>query len=98
MRTTKTLTISVPPEINLELENYRKKHNFTRSELVRHALRELFYRQFPVYTPTKAEARAIEKGRRDIAKGNFITLEELHAKLDGKNRKKSGKGSGKISE
>ena len=91
MRTTKTMTISVPPEINMELENYRKKHHFTRSELVRHALRYLFYSQFPVYKPTKTEQRAIEAGRRDIAKGNFITLEQLHAKLDRKNLKKGRK-------
>ena len=87
MRTTQTMTISMPPEINLELENYRKKHHFTRSELVRYALRYLFYSQFPIYKPTKAEARAIEEGRREIAKGNFITLEELHAKYDRKDRK-----------
>ena len=91
MRTTKTISISVPPEIDLELENYRKKNHFTRSELVRHALREFFYSQFPVYKPTRAEARAIEAGRRDIARGNFITLEQLHAKLERKNFKKSRK-------
>ena len=93
MRTTQTMTISLPPGIMEDLEAFRQKHNYTKSELVRHALRDLFYRQFPVYTPTKSETRKIEAGRREIAKGNFVTLEELHAKLDAKNRKKSGKGT-----
>jgi predicted transcriptional regulator len=89
MRTTQTVTISLPPQIMENLETYRQKHDFTRSELIRHALRELFYSQFPVYKPTKAETKAIEQGRRDIRNGKFITLDQLHAKLDGKNRKKS---------
>lgn len=91
MRTTQTMTISLPPAIMEELDTYRQKHNFTRSELVRHALRELFFSQFPVYKPTKAEIKRIEAGRREIQKGNYITLEELHAELDSKNRKKSKK-------
>lgn len=91
MRTTQTMTISLPPKIMRELENYRQKHDFTRSELVRHALRELFYSQFPVYKPTKGEIKGIEAGRREIQNGNYISLEELHAKLDSKNQQKSRK-------
>jgi Arc/MetJ-type ribon-helix-helix transcriptional regulator len=91
MRTTKTMTISLPPAIVKELDQYRGKYNFTRSELVRHALRELFYSQFPVEKPTKAELKAMGQGRRDIKNGNFISLEQLHAKLDAKNRQKSAK-------
>ncbi len=55
MRTTQTMTISLPPQIMEYLETYRKKHDFTRSELVRHALRELFNKQSPVNKPTKSE-------------------------------------------
>lgn len=93
MRTTQTMTISLPPKIMEELETFRHKHDFTRSELVRYALREVFYRQFPVYTPTKAEKKAIEAGRKEIAKGNFITWEELRAELESKTRSKSRKAS-----
>jgi Arc/MetJ-type ribon-helix-helix transcriptional regulator len=87
------MTISLPPAIVDDLEVYRKKNNFTRSELVRYALRELLYSRFPVQKPTQAEIKAMEAGRREIAKGNFVTLEELHAKLDAKNRQKSRKGN-----
>ena len=91
MRTTKTMTISMPPDMAVEISQMKKEGNFTTSELIRHALRQFFYSQFPVYKPTQPEIRAIEAGRREIARGNFITLEELHAKLDRKNGKKSRK-------
>lgn len=91
MRTTQTMTISLPPAMVKEFEAIRKANSFTRSELIRQALREYMYNKFSVYKPTRAEIKAIETGRREIAKGNFITLDQLHAKLDAKNRKKSGK-------
>lgn len=94
MRTTQTMTISLPPKIMEELDIYRQKNNYTRSELVRHALRELFFSRFPRYTPTKAEAKRIEEGRREIQKGNYITWEEMRGKLGYKNRAKSKKGFG----
>ena len=90
-RTTQTMTISLPPGIMEDLEAFRQKNNYTKSELVRRALRDLFYSQFPVVKPTKAELKVIEQGRRDIRNGNFITLEQLHAELDRKNFKKSKK-------
>jgi metal-responsive CopG/Arc/MetJ family transcriptional regulator len=47
MRTTQTMTVSLPPQIMDYLESYRQKHGFTRSELIRHALRELLDKQSP---------------------------------------------------
>jgi len=38
-RTTATFTISIPPEMAVELEKVRKTEHRTRSELVREALR-----------------------------------------------------------
>lgn len=34
------------------------------------------------FKPTKAELRAILRGRKNFAKGNYITLEELENELD----------------
>ena len=87
------MTISLPPKMVGEFEALRKAKSFTRSELVRQALREYFFSQLPVYTPTKTEKKAIEAGRREIAKGNFITWEKLRHELDSKNRSKSRKNS-----
>jgi hypothetical protein len=38
------------------------------------------------YTPTKRELAAIEKGRAEIKKGNYYTLDELRTSLAGNHR------------
>lgn len=48
--------------------------------------------RLPVYAPTAAERRAIEKGRAEIARGEYLTVDELFQGLDrrrGKARAKS---------
>jgi bifunctional DNA-binding transcriptional regulator/antitoxin component of YhaV-PrlF toxin-antitoxin module len=44
----------------------------------------------PLYTPTKAEARAIARGRAAYKRGDYITLNQLHDELDA-NRHKARK-------
>ncbi len=34
------------------------------------------------FNPTKSELRALARGRKNFAKGNFVTLEELENELD----------------
>ena len=41
-RTTATFTISLPPEMAMELEGVRDEEHRTRSELIREALRHYF--------------------------------------------------------
>ena len=41
-RTTATFTISLPPEMAIELERVCDEGNYTRSELIREALRQCF--------------------------------------------------------
>ena len=52
---------------------------------MREALRVYFgtARSLPVYTPTKAELEAIRKGREEIRRSEYYTLDELHASLAG---------------
>lgn len=40
----------------------------------------------PTYTPTPAERRAIRKGRAEIARGDYYTLDELREVLLGASR------------
>ncbi|MEK7579839.1 MAG: hypothetical protein AAB469_01445 [Patescibacteria group bacterium] len=35
------------------------------------------------FKPTKTELKTLAKGRKNLAKGNYITLEELENELDG---------------
>jgi predicted transcriptional regulator len=91
------MTISLPPEMAMMIATLRKRQHSTNSELIRQALREYFYSQFPVYEPTKAELKAIQKGREDFKKGNYISLEELRHELDIKNHRNGAKRPAKNS-
>lgn len=73
------MTISLPPEMIEEVERVRKQEHRTRSELIREALRVYFSRihALPVYTPTQRELREIEKGRAEMARGEYLTVNEL---------------------
>ena len=41
----------------------------------------LLKRTFPVVKPTKGELRAIRRGEREIARGEYVTLEQLKREL-----------------
>lgn len=89
MRTRQTMTISLPPEMVTEVERVRKVEHRTRSELIREALRTYFAtrRMFRPYTPTQRELRDIEKGRAEIRRGDYSTVDQLQAELAGQSRK-----------
>ncbi|MBZ5538777.1 MAG: ribbon-helix-helix protein, CopG family [Acidobacteriia bacterium] len=99
MRTTQTMTISLPPAMLKEIERVRLAENRTRSELMREALRtylRTFYSRFPVEAPTKAEVAAIRRGRAEIRRGQYITLEQLKHELATANRKERAKKPRKL--
>lgn len=60
-----------------ELERVRTHEHRTRSELMREALRSYFSNRIPEQAPTADELRAIRRGRSAIARGDFVTLDEL---------------------
>ena len=80
-RTTATLTISLPPAMLKELERVRTHEHRTRSELMREALRSYFSNRIPQQAPTTGELRTIRRGRAAIARGDFVTLDELRDEL-----------------
>jgi len=77
MRTTETMTISLPPAMVRQLEKVRKQEHRTRSELMREALRHYLDSRVPEVTPTRAEMAAIRRGRAALKAGRFVTLEQL---------------------
>jgi predicted transcriptional regulator len=91
MRTTETLTISLPPGMAKQMERVQKEEHRTRSELLREAWRQYFESRYPVYTPSKAERAAIRKGRAEIKRGNFVNLEQLLQDVDTPRRQASPK-------
>ena len=89
MRTTDTLTISLPPAMVKQMEKVQKEEHRTRSELLREAWRQYFDSRYATYTPTKAELAAIRKGRAEIRSGRFATLDQLLHEMDTPHRKAS---------
>jgi metal-responsive CopG/Arc/MetJ family transcriptional regulator len=97
MRTTETMTISLPPAMAKQMERVQKEENRTRSELLREAWRQYFESRYGVYQPTKAEAAAIKQGREALKRGEYITLGELHNDLDAARQQARKKRSRKAS-
>jgi predicted transcriptional regulator len=97
MRTTETMTISLPPAMARQLEKVRKQEHRTRSELMREALRHYFDSRVPEVTPTIAEMAAIRRGRAEIKAGRFVTLEQLRNELALANRGPRAKSPRKVS-
>lgn len=97
MRTTSTLTISLPPGMAKQMAKVQKEENRTRSELLREAWRRYFESRFPEVTPTKAELAAIRKGRAEIKRGKFVSLEQLLHDLDTPHRRARPKAARKSS-
>ena len=74
MRTTQTMTVSLPPALVRQFEEVRKKESRTRSELVREALRTYFESRYPAAAPTKAELTALRRGRAAFQSGDAVPL------------------------
>jgi predicted transcriptional regulator len=94
MRTRQTMTVSLPPAMIQAVETVRKLEHRTRSELLREALRTHFAsRRFPEVMATPSEVRAIERGRAEIKRGDYVTLEQLLHELGRRRRSKSTKSA-----
>ena len=94
--TTALITVSLPRAMAAKVEKVRKAEQRTRSELVREALRTYFElaSRFPEAEATPAETRALDRGRKQVARGEYVTLDQLHrelAKLDTPRRSRRSK-------
>lgn len=76
------------------VEKVRKVEQRTRSELIREALRTYFSsRRFPEVMASAAELRAIRRGRAEIKRGEYVTLDQLLHEMGTPRRAKSKKGA-----
>lgn len=85
-RTTKTLTISLPPAMVEELDRVRAREHRTRSELLREALRRYVadsqrHRLPPAENATDDEVEAIQRAQAEFARGETVSLEDLQHEL-----------------
>ena len=82
MRTTQTMTVSLPPALVRQFEAVRKAESRTRSELVREALRAYFESRYPAVPPTRAELAALRRGRAAFRKGDAVSLGQFLHDMD----------------
>ena len=74
MRTTETMTVSLPPALARQVEEVQKIESRTRSELVREALRVYVETRYPAIQPTKTELLALRRGRTAFQRGDAVPL------------------------
>ncbi len=74
----RSVSISLPPEMADLVDRAAKIEHRTRSELIREALRRYFAaRRLPLTDVSPEEATEIDRGRREIARGEFVSLEQV---------------------
>ena len=96
MRTTQTMTVSLPPALVRQFEAVRKAESRTRSELVREALRAYFESRYPSVQPTKAELAALRRGRAAFRKGDAVSLGQFLHDMEYPTRRPRAKRLSKV--
>jgi metal-responsive CopG/Arc/MetJ family transcriptional regulator len=83
---TKTVTISLPPQLVAELDRVRQRERRTRSEILREALRRYITvaerdRMIPVDDALPEEIEAMRRADEEYARGECVRLEDLQREL-----------------
>jgi metal-responsive CopG/Arc/MetJ family transcriptional regulator len=85
-RTTKSVNVSLPQEELAALDRIRKRDNLTRSQALREAIRRYVSqspdREIPIEDALPDEIEAIEEGQAEIARGEYVLLDDLKHELD----------------
>jgi Arc/MetJ-type ribon-helix-helix transcriptional regulator len=92
MRTTETMTVSLPPALLCQFEEVRKKESRTRSELVREALRAYFKSRYPADEPTPDELSALRRGRAAYNRGDAVSLKAFLHDVEPGHHRSGAKG------
>jgi metal-responsive CopG/Arc/MetJ family transcriptional regulator len=83
---TKTLRISLPPQLVAELDRVREREHRTRSEILREALRRYITiaergRMIRVEGALPEEIEAMRRAEEEYARGECVRLEDLQREL-----------------
>jgi predicted transcriptional regulator len=101
-RTARSVTISVPAEMLEELDRVRRREHRSRSELLREAFRHYAdseaMRRIPIVELEPGELDALEHGRQQTARGEYVLLKDLLNDVDADGRARRREKSQKVSE
>ena len=80
-RAKKTVSVALPQEELVALDRLRKRDNLTRAQALREAIRRYVSqdsnREIPMEDALPDEIEAIEKGQAEIARGEYVLLDDL---------------------
>ena len=97
MGAAKRITISLPEDVLRAADEVALMQEWSRSALVEDALRwYLRVQELPCEEATPEEIEAIERGRAEIARGEFVTVEEIKRDLKADLLKERTKKSQKV--
>jgi predicted transcriptional regulator len=83
MATARRITISLPEDVVRAADEVALTQERARSALVEDALRwYLRIQELPCEEATPEEIAAIERGRAEISRGEFVTFEEIKRDLE----------------
>jgi len=71
----KTISITIPEDLYKKVESARKKGYYTRSEYIREVLRSRV--GVPTVQATIEEIQSAELGKKEIERGEFLSIDEL---------------------
>jgi metal-responsive CopG/Arc/MetJ family transcriptional regulator len=81
----KMISVTIPEEMLPEIDQAALHENRSRSELIREALRRYLsrrrHRMIPLDDAQPDEIEAIERGREQFARRDFVRLEDLQREL-----------------
>ena len=101
-RTVKSVTISLPTEMLEELDRVRTREHRSRSGLLREAFRRYVAgestRRIPIVDPEPDELDALERGRAQTARGEYVLLKDLLDDGDADGRARRREKSQKVTE
>jgi len=81
----KMISVSVPEDMLPEIDSAARREHRSRSELIREAVRRYLTagrgRVLPVDDAQPDELEAIDRGRAEFSRGEFVRLEDLQREL-----------------
>ena len=83
--TSKMISVSIPEEMLPEVDRVARNEHRSRSELIREALRRYLSpareRVLPLDDAAPDEIEAMNRGRAEFARGEFVRLDDLQREL-----------------
>ncbi len=83
---TKNFSVTLPESMFKLVNEASKREYRTRSEFIREAIRSYIGKSLRTTTTSAEEARSLARGRKEYARDEFVTLENIFNEMDNSHR------------